>query len=130
MPFYSIQELDDFANDLLINIPKVGGRNRNIPACVVPCLECLKRRPIQPVYKILTVCPKKLFDDKPTTIFKFDVQTCMNRKRFGVYFAAYARQMQIQHFDRPNKPRAKPACLVALNDHSVKFHNLPGPILL
>jgi hypothetical protein len=27
--FYSIQELDDFANDVLINLPKVGGRNRS-----------------------------------------------------------------------------------------------------
>ena len=42
----------------------------------------------------------------------------------------YARQVQIQHFNRPNKPRAKPACLVALNNHSVKFYNLSGPILL
>ena len=53
-------------------------------------------------------CPKKLFNDQPATVIKFNVQPCLDRKWFGANLATYARQMQIQHLDRSNNPRAKP----------------------
>src|SRR6516164_7830518 len=81
-----------------------------------------------PLTKFSRGVPKKLFDDKTSTIFKFDVQAGMNRKRFGANFAAYARQMQIEHFHASNKPRAEPACLVALDNHPVKSNNPAGPL--